>query len=67
MLRKLGRRLQSLRAERGYSQEALADRAQLDPKHYQEVEHGRSNATMATLVALSKALGISLSDLFEGV
>lgn len=66
-LRRLGRRLRMLRTARALSQEALADRAQLDPKHYQELEHGRSNATLATLVAVSRALGVSLSELFEAV
>lgn len=66
-LKRLGRRLRTLRLARALSQEALADRAHLDPKHYQELEHGRTNATMATLVAVARALSTTLPDLFEGV
>jgi len=33
----------------------------------QAIEMGRENVTMATLVAISKALGVKLADLFSGV
>lgn len=64
---KLGRRLRALREARKLSQEALAAAAQIDPKHYQELEHGRTNATMATIVAVARALGVKLAVLFDDV
>lgn len=45
----------------------LAEKALLDEKHYQTMESGLSNVTYATLVAVSKALGVTLAELFEGV
>ncbi len=66
-LRRLGRRLRSLREAAGLTQVQLAEKAALDEKHYQTMESGLSNVTFATLVAVSKALGVTLSELFEGV
>lgn len=66
-LRRLGRRLRSLRETAGLTQVQVAEKAALDDKHYQTLESGLSNVTYATLVAVSKALGVTLADLFEGV
>jgi transcriptional regulator with XRE-family HTH domain len=66
-LARLGRRLRALRLSHELSQEELAAQAQLDAKHYQELEHGRTNATVATLLALSRAFRVTLAELLEGV
>jgi transcriptional regulator with XRE-family HTH domain len=66
-LRRLGRRLRALRDARGLTQERLAERAGVDAKHYQALESGLSNVTFATLLAVARALGVSLSELFDGV
>jgi transcriptional regulator with XRE-family HTH domain len=66
-LARLGRRVRALRAERGLTQEETAHRAALDAKHFQAIEAGRTNVTVAPLVGISRALGVSLSELFEGV
>ena len=66
-LRRLSRRLRSLREAAGLTQVQVAEKAALDDKHYQTLESGLSNVTFATLVAVSKALGVTLADLFEGV
>lgn len=66
-LRRLGRRLRSLREAAGLTQVQVAEKAVLDDKHYQTLESGLSNVTFATLVAVSKALGVTLPELFEGV
>jgi transcriptional regulator with XRE-family HTH domain len=49
------------------NQEAAADAANLSPKHWQDLEAGRSNPTLSSLVAIAEALNVSLSDLFAGV
>jgi len=66
-LRRLGRRLRAIRQGLDWTQEEVAERARIDAKHYQVMESGLSNVTFATLVAVSKALGVTLSELFEGV
>lgn len=64
---RLGERLKALRHNRRLTQEDAANRAQLDAKHYQAVEAGRTNPTLATLVAIAKAFDVTLSGLFKGV
>ena len=66
-LRRLGRRLRLLREAAGLTQVQLAERASIDEKHYQTMESGLSNVTFATLVAVARALGVTLAELFEGV
>ncbi len=64
-VRRLGRAIRALRDEAGLTQEEAAGRAQLDPKHWQELEAGRTNPTVATLVAVARALEVTLGDLFD--
>jgi transcriptional regulator with XRE-family HTH domain len=67
LLRKLGVRLRALREAKGLTQESAADAAQLDAKHLQDIEYGRTNPTVASLSGLAQAYGVTLSQLFEGV
>jgi len=60
---RLGARLRQLRQARRLTQEALAERAGLSYKFIGEVERGRGNPTLTTLVSISDALGVSLGDL----
>ena len=60
----LGARIRALRLKLSLSQQAAAARAQLDPKHWQVIEHGGTNPTVASLVAISRALKVELGDLF---
>lgn len=66
-LRRLGRRLRALRKAAGLTQPQFAEMATIDDKHYQSMESGGSNVTFATLFAVAKAHGLSLSELLEGV
>jgi transcriptional regulator with XRE-family HTH domain len=65
--KRLGRRVAELRQEAGLTQEALAEKAKIDPKALQFIEYGSTNVTLASLVGVAKALDVSLSELFEGV
>lgn len=67
LLRRLGARVRVLRLEHGLTQEQLGAEAQLDPKHLQDIEGGRVNPTVATLVGITKALETTLAELFNGV
>jgi transcriptional regulator with XRE-family HTH domain len=67
ILTRLGQQTRALREARSFTQEQLADLAEIDPKHVQLVEQGRTNTTVATLAAIARALGVKISDLFEGV
>ena len=57
--------MRTLRAKLKLTQEQAAEIAKLDEKHWQDIEGARTNPTVATLVGISKALKVSLSQLFE--
>jgi len=64
-IRKLiGKRLKSLRREKFLTQEGLAEEADLNPKYLSSLELGKENPTLDTLLKLSKALKVELSDIF---
>jgi transcriptional regulator with XRE-family HTH domain len=65
LLERLARRLESLRLERGLTQEAVAERAGISTNHYQDVAHARANPTVIVFLRLADALGVSVADLFE--
>ena len=64
-LNRFGKRIRKLRLERELTQEAAAEIAKLDEKHWQDIEGARTNPTVATLVGIARALKVSLSELFE--
>ena len=66
-MKKFGQRLRTLRRDHKLTQERAAEKAGLDVKHWQAIESGESNITIASLVGIAKACGASLSELFEGV
>jgi len=61
----LGTRVRVLRRDQGLTQEELADRAALNPRHVQKVEAGELNVTISTLSALALALGVTITHLIE--
>jgi transcriptional regulator with XRE-family HTH domain len=58
-----GTSVRHLREQRGWSQEALAERADLNRSYIGELERGQAIASLLTLKKLSMALGVSLSNL----
>ncbi len=65
--RRLGWRVRQLREARGWTQETLAGRAGLDRSYVAGIEAGLRNPSTKALAKLARALGVSLSTLFEGV
>jgi transcriptional regulator with XRE-family HTH domain len=63
VLKELGRRIHRARIAAGLTQEDAAAAAGIDYKRWQELEAGRVNATMRTLVRVSGALGMTVWDL----
>lgn len=55
--------LRILREERGWSQEKLAERAELNRSYVGEVERGQAMPSLITLSKLASALKIKLSAL----
>jgi transcriptional regulator with XRE-family HTH domain len=67
MLTRFGRRVRALRTARGHSQEAFADVCGLDRTYISGIERGRRNIGLLNIEVIARALGMTVSDLFEGV
>lgn len=61
----LAHRLKARRIDLGLTQEELADRAGLNPRHVQKLEAGELNVTIGTLASLALALDVTITDLLE--
>lgn len=67
VLRRLGQRVHNLRVDAGMTQEALAAKISLTWHYISAIERGTKGATIETLVAISGALNVTLSELFLDV
>jgi transcriptional regulator with XRE-family HTH domain len=56
--------LPRLLAARGWSDVRLAARAGLDRAHVNQVKNGRALPTVATALAIARALGVSVAEAF---
>jgi transcriptional regulator with XRE-family HTH domain len=60
----LGTRVRELRAERQWSQETLAERADIHTTYVSGIERGRRNVSIDILHRLAVAFEIDIRDLF---
>ena len=65
VLRFLAERIKALRRERGWSQEQLAERAAMQRSYLGDLELGRRNPSVRTLVKVANALGVPVAALLE--
>jgi len=65
ILRSLGKRVRHLRVRRGWSQEILAEKADLDPTYVGDIERGQRNPSYLILAKLAKALNLSLPEMLR--
>lgn len=63
--RKFGQKIQTLRRERGLTQEDLADLVGVDRSYMGFLERGEKNATLDKIGKIAKALHIKLKELFD--
>ncbi len=59
----MGRRINSARAERGMTQQALAEVSGLDRTYISLVEHGKQNVTIGAVLKIANALDMPIGDL----
>ena len=59
--------LKQLREERGWSQERVAHESGLNPSHVAKIERTEREPGVRSISKLSKALGISAAELFDGI
>lgn len=62
--RRIGKRIQQLRNERGLTQEKVAGTTGLAAKYIGFIEQGRKRPRIHILVSVAKALGCDIKDLF---
>jgi transcriptional regulator with XRE-family HTH domain len=62
----LGRRIRELRDNKGWSQQVLADHAQMNREHLSDLENGKYEPTAGLLERIAKAMDVTLEQLFRG-
>ncbi len=67
LLRGLGWRVRQLRELKGWTQESFAVRASLDRSYVAGIEAGLRNPSTKAVAKLARALGVTLSQLFQNV
>ena len=60
---RVGRKIRVLRSEKGWTQQILADHAQLTREHLSELESGKKEAGLRTLQRIADALGVNAASL----
>ena len=63
----IGERLRAYRIQKGWSQEILAEKAELHHTYIGQLERGEKNATIESIYKVTTALDIPLSALFENI
>jgi transcriptional regulator with XRE-family HTH domain len=57
--------IRALRRARGMTQEALAERAEIEVRHLSELENARRTPSFALIVRLADELGVEAFELFR--
>jgi transcriptional regulator with XRE-family HTH domain len=65
-LNKLGLRIKEIRSQKKISQIDLAVLCNFEKASMSRIESGQTNTTILTLLKISKALNVPLSDFFYG-
>jgi transcriptional regulator with XRE-family HTH domain len=62
-----GRNVARLRVEKGFSQDKLAEKADLDRTYLSGIERGVRNPGIKVVIRLARALGVTVDELCKGV
>ena len=63
--KKFGKKVKTLRIEKGWSQEKLALTADLDRTYVPSIEAGRRNVSIVVIEKLAKALNVDLTEILN--
>lgn len=64
----LGKRIRELRiSNTGLSQEKFAYKIEMDRTYYATVEAGKRNISIVNIKKIAEGLGVTLSELFDGL
>ena len=61
----LGRRVRTLRTQKGLTQQELGEKADINYKFLGEIERGQQNPSFGVLVKIATALGADLPEVFR--
>ncbi|WP_282135749.1 helix-turn-helix domain-containing protein [Seonamhaeicola maritimus] len=64
-IKKLGKRIVTIRKEKGISQKELSDILDMDDGSLRRIESGRTNPTTTTLFNIARALEVEIFELFK--
>ncbi len=64
---KLGKRVRAIRKRKEWTLEELAERAGMHVTYLSSLELGHRNPTLNVVASLARGLGLSLSNLVEGI
>jgi transcriptional regulator with XRE-family HTH domain len=67
VLKAFGESVKKRREAKGLTQEALAEKADLDRTYLSDIERALRNPGIKNIARIAKALGISTSELCKGV
>ena len=67
LLRKFGLRVRQLREARGWSQEDLAEKADLHRTYVSGIERGTRNPTLTVLGRIAGGFGMTLDELLQRI
>lgn len=67
ILARFGRRVRQLRTAAGLSQEAFAWKSGLDRTYVGGVERGERNLSLRNIEVVATALGVTISELMDGL
>jgi transcriptional regulator with XRE-family HTH domain len=67
LLVQLGKRVRALREQRGISQEALADLAEIHRNYISQIEGGKRNLSFFNVVKIARALKVTPSKLLHPI
>lgn len=65
ILQNLGERIKAKRIEANLTQEILAEKVGIHPTYVGKLESGKNNPSVMLMYKISRALKISLKDLFD--
>jgi len=67
LLLSLGSRIRQLREEKGWTQETLAEHANVDRSYIAGIEAGLRNPSFKAISKIVRGFGLTLSDFFETI
>lgn len=63
----IGEAIRRFRKNAGFTQERLAENAELNPKYLGEIERGEKIISIEALMRVAKATKVPLKDFFHGI